>query len=165
MLLDDRVKSAPPRSPSTSSIVSDIPNRPPKKRRASSSSLTDAENEDREEDEEDDDDDADEPLAARLTMGSRSVPGKRSGKQPPGKKTKKSHTLPGRVPGSNDDNGTSLPSANGKVNGIKGLESRIKLEEKMDEGQLSRLTAGVPIDAVGRSSAGVCAPQIFVWVD
>jgi hypothetical protein len=31
----------------------------------------------------------------------------------------------------------------------------VKAEERMDEGQLNRLTAGVPVDAIGRSSTAV----------
>ncbi|KAF9568007.1 Bromodomain-containing protein [Agrocybe pediades] len=83
-------------------------------------------------------------------MSSRSVPGKRSGKQPPGKKSKKSHTLPG----ASESNSKPLPTTNGKLNGVNGHEPKVKIEDKMDEAQLSRLTAGVPVDAVGRSSAG-----------
>ena len=119
---------------------------PAKKRRVSSSSLSDAEDID-----DDDDEDEDKPLAARITVGVRSVPGKRSGKQVPGKKSKKSHAA---LSGSLSTN--NRPKTNGKVNGINGHEAKVKVEDKMDENQLSRLTAGVPIEAVGRSSADVC---------
>ncbi|PPQ89713.1 hypothetical protein CVT25_014114 [Psilocybe cyanescens] len=53
-----------------------------------------------------------------------------------------------------EDNNSTAPTSNGKVNGINGHEPRIKQEDKMDEGQLNRLTAGIPMDTVGRSSAG-----------
>jgi len=130
-----------------SSVLSDLPQQPTKKRRVSTSSLSAADNED-----DDDDEEEDQPLAARMTMASRSVPGKRSGKQPPGKKSKKSHAGANGIDiSTNDDRPT-----NGRLNGINGHETRVKMEDKMDEGQLSRLTAGVPVDAVGRSSAGVC---------
>ncbi|KAF8973092.1 hypothetical protein BDZ97DRAFT_1648754 [Flammula alnicola] len=92
-------------------------------------------------------------------MGSRSVPGKRSGKQAPGKKSKKSHSVQSGKSGKADASSTgdrpvpTAPSTNGRVNGINGHEGRVKLEDRMDEGQLNRLTAGVPMDAIGRSSA------------
>ena len=128
-----------------SSLLSEVSqHNPAKKRRVSSSSLSDAEDID------DDDEEEDRPLAARMAVGVRSVPGKRSGKQVPGKKSKKSHAA---LSGSSNNN---RPKANGKVNGVNGHEAKVKVEDKMDETQLSRLTAGVPVDAVGRSSAGVC---------
>lgn len=104
-------------------------------------------------DDDDDDEEEDRPLAARIAAGSRSVPGKRSGKQAPGKKSKKSHTVQN---GAEPSDQPRPPATNGWTNGINGYEARIKVEEKMDEGQLTRLTAGVPVDAVGRSSAAVC---------
>lgn len=126
-----------------SSLLSEISHQnPAKKRRVSSSSLSDAEDIDEE------DDDEDKPLAARVTVGVRSVPGKRSGKQVPGKKSKKSHAA---LSGSSSTN--NRPKINGKVNGINGHETKVKVEDKMDENQLSRLTAGVPIE---RTSADVC---------
>ncbi|KIM45219.1 hypothetical protein M413DRAFT_8508 [Hebeloma cylindrosporum] len=136
-------QAIPPQSPA-SSILSDIPLQPIKKRRISLSSLSD---EDGNDDDDDDDEEEDRPLAARITA----VPGKRSGKQAPGKKSKKSHTVQNGAESSNHE---PRPTAmNGWTNGINGYETRIKVEEKMDEGQLTRLTAGVPMDAVGRSSA------------
>ncbi|KAF8813828.1 Bromodomain-containing protein [Phlegmacium glaucopus] len=125
-----------------SSLLSEVSqHNPTKKRRVSSSSLSDAEDIDDEEE--------DKPLAARITVGVRSVPGKRSGKQVPGKKSKKSHAA---LSGPSSTN--NRPKVNGKVNGVNGHETKVKVEDKMDENQLSRLTAGVPMDAVGRSSAG-----------
>jgi histone acetyltransferase len=126
---------------------------PAKKRRVSSSSLSDAEDID-----DDDDEEEDRPLAARITVGVRSVPGKRSGKQVPGKKSKKSHAALSGAPSTNN-----RPKTNGKVNGINGHETKVKVEDKMDENQLSRLTAGVPVDSVGRSSVGVCSDHPFLF--
>ena len=120
-----------------SSVLSDLPT---KKRRASSSSLSGQENKSSDEDEEEN-----KPLASRMIRGTRSVPGKRSGKQPPGKKSKQSS---GQV------NGAEI-IANGRVNGVNGHTAKVKAEERMDEGQLNRLTAGVPFDARGRSSTAV----------
>ncbi|KAF8904446.1 hypothetical protein CPB84DRAFT_1845394 [Gymnopilus junonius] len=147
------LQTGPPQSP-VSSELSEVPLQPSKKRPISLSSLSDADGNDEEDEEED------KPLAVRMSMTSRPVSGKRAGKQGPGKKvpgkkSKKSHTIaPGASTSSNDEK----PSAvNGRVNGINGNESRIKVEDKMDEGQLTRLTAGVPVDAVGRSSNGLPA--------
>jgi histone acetyltransferase len=149
------MSSNPPQSP-TSSVLSEIPQKPTKKRRASSSSLSDAE-----ENDDDDDEEEERPLAARIAT--RTTGGKRSGKQHPGKKSKKSHTLQtGKGSTSNDDKTIpTTPSRNGRANGINGHEARIKVEDKLDEGQLNRLAAGVPMDAIGRSSAAVCI-QIYV---
>ena len=91
-----------------------------------------------------------------MTVGVRSGPGKRSGKQVPGKKSKKSHAA---LSGASSTN--NRPRTNGKVNGINGHETKVKVEDKMDENQLSRLTTGVPVDSVGRSSAGVCISSSF----
>ncbi len=43
---------------------------------------------------------------------------------------------------------------NGKINGINGHEAKIKVEDKLDESQLNRLAAGVPVDATRET--GVC---------
>lgn len=124
-----------------SSVLSDLPT---KKRRASSSSLSDDLDKSSDEDEEEN-----RPLAARMVKGTRSVPAKRSGKQPPGKKSKQSS---GQVNGAEP--------VNGRANGINGYTVKVKAEEKMDEGQLNRLTAGVPVDAIGRSSTAVSTSHI-----
>jgi len=102
-------------------------------------------------------------LAARTNAGSRSVPGKRTGKHAPGKTSKKSHTIQNGAESSNHE--FHFPSTiNGRTNGINAHETRIKVEEKMDDGQLTRLTAGVPMDAVGRSSAAVRIREIILIV-
>ena len=145
----------PPQSPASSDL-SDIPQQSVKKRRISLSSLSDEDGND----DDDDDEEEDRPLAARITAGSRSVPGKRSGKQAPGKKSKKSHTIQNGAEPSDHD--PRPPTTNGWTNGINGYETRIKAEEKMDEGQLTRLTAGVPMDAVGRPSAAVRFSVIII---
>jgi len=120
-----------------SSVLSDLSK---KKRRASSSSLSDAENKSSDEDEEEN-----KPLASRMVRGTRSIPVKRSGKQPPGKKSKQSS---GQMNGAEN-------TSNGRLNGVNGHTAKVKAEERMDEGQLNRLTAGVPVDAIGRSSTAV----------
>jgi histone acetyltransferase len=113
-----------------------MPKKTTKKRRVSSSSLSDTEVKSSEEDE-----DEDRPLASRI-MRSGPVSGKRSGKQPPGKKTKQASA-------------GEQTLFNGRVNGTNGHTTKVKTEDKMDEGQLNRLTAGVPVDVLGRSSTGV----------
>lgn len=124
-----------------------MPSKITKRPRTSSSSLSDAEEPD------DDDDDEEEPLAARMAP-SRHPPGKRtSGKQNPGKKSKKSHTSRGGPSSASTEIHQPIPTANGRVNGING---HIKVEDtRMDEAQLNGLTAGVPLDTTGRSSAAV----------
>lgn len=117
-----------------------MPQKTTKKRRVSSSSLSDTEIKSSEEDE-----DEDRPLASRI-MRNGPVSGKRSGKQPPGKKTKQA---------SGQSHAGEQTSFNGRVNGINGHTTKVKTEDKMDEGQLNRLTVGVPVDVVGRSSTGV----------
>lgn len=65
----------------------------------------------------------------------------------PGKKSKKAHPQTGKSAPSHDEGrAPTSPTKNGRKNGH---EPRIKIEEKMDEGQINRLTAGVPTDAVG----------------
>ena len=36
---------------------------------------------------------------------------------------------------------------NGRANGINGYEMKVKVEDKLDENQLSRLATGVTVDA------------------
>lgn len=133
--------SSLPISPS-SSALSDPPH-PTKKRRLSSSSLSDGD---------DEDDEEDKPLAARVavkTSGSRSeksarVPlSHRGGKKGPAMKSK-----PQTGPNA-EDKGETAP----KTNGIKSHETKVKVEEQMDEVQLNRLATGVTVD----SSTGVRA--------
>lgn len=131
-----------------------------RKRRASSSSLSEAADDD-EEEEDDDDEDEDRPLASRISANttSRSVAGKRNGKSAPGKKAKKSQAA--RTSSAHLAGGEELALVNGKINGSH--KARIKIEDRMDENQLSRLAAGVPMDAVGRSTANVSAIlQVFI---
>lgn len=51
---------------------------------------------------------------------------------------------------------------NGKINGINGHEAKIKVEDKLDEGQLNRLAAGVPVDAMREN--GVCVNSVSLHV-
>ncbi|KAF8638044.1 hypothetical protein AX16_010676 [Volvariella volvacea WC 439] len=123
-------------APSTaSSDLSDPP--PAKKRKVSVSSLSDddANSNDDEEDEED------KPLASRVASKAsalRSQRSKRPGKKAPGMKAKRSHTSSASY---------AQPGEEGEVNdGQSGRELKIKVEDKMDEGQLTRLATGVPVD-------------------
>jgi hypothetical protein len=43
---------------------------------------------------------------------------------------------------------------NKRINGINGHKHKIKVEDKLDESQLSRLAAGVPVDSA--REMGVC---------
>lgn len=145
---DHHAHSVPLSSPA-SSVPNDSQRHIGRKRRASSSSLSEAADDDEEED--DDDEDEDRPLASRISANttSRSVAGKRNGKSAPGKKAKKSQAA--RKSSAPLAGGEELALVNGKINGSH--KARIKIEDRMDESQLSRLAAGVPMDAVGRSTA------------
>ncbi|KAG2150897.1 hypothetical protein DEU56DRAFT_778957 [Suillus clintonianus] len=130
-----------PMSPA-SSVLSDEPP-PSKRRRLSSSSLSDAEEED------DDDDDDDKPLAAQVAdsnvatvTSSRKAVTQRSGKKTSSMKSK-AQTAP---------TGDKRPEKNGVPNG-RSSDLKVKVEDKMDEGQLTRLATGVTVDTGPASSA------------
>ncbi|KAJ7188073.1 hypothetical protein C8R46DRAFT_1053576 [Mycena filopes] len=133
--------SSPPSS--ASSALSDISPPPSKKRRLSSSSLSAS------------DDEEDRPLAARMglkTAGARSEKSSRApasksqrgGKKGPGMKSK-GQTAP-----------ASLPPPTGReqdeMNGVIAPGPMIKVEDKMDEDQLTRLTTGVTLDSTGSAA-------------
>ncbi|KAJ6500056.1 hypothetical protein C8R47DRAFT_971212 [Mycena vitilis] len=136
--------SSPPSS--ASSVLSDISPPPSKKRRLSSSSLSGS------------DDEEDRPLASRMGLktGPRSEKSarapasksQRSGKKGPGIKYK-GQTAP-----------ASLPPPTGQeqdeMNGVALPRPQIKVEDRMDEEQLTRLTTGVTLD----SGAGSTAPTV-----
>jgi histone acetyltransferase len=139
-----------PTSPA-SSVLSDEPP-PSKRRRLSSSSLSDAEEEDDDEDDDgDDDDDDDKPLAAQVAdsnaaavTSSRKTVTQRSGKKTSSMKSK-AQTAP---------TGDKRPEKNGIANG-RSSDLKVKVEDKMDEGQLTRLATGVTVDTGPVSSAVV----------
>jgi len=83
-----------------------------------------------------DDEDGDEPLASQI--GPFRQP-------PPGYRAKKGHkTQAGTAPASKPPpTGLALAEMNGQVTHE---EPRIKIEDKMDEGQLNRLATGVTVD-------------------
>ena len=83
-----------------------------------------------------DDEDGDEPLASQI--GPSRYP-------PSGHRTKKGHktqagTAPASIP---PPTGLALAEMNGR---ITREEPRIKVEDRMDEGQLNRLATGVTVD-------------------
>ena len=139
----------PPLSPA-SSILSDPPQPPNKRRRISISSLSE---------DEDDDDDEDKPLAARVAvnlamdrpeMTARKAPAHRSGKKTSSMKSKGQTGF------------VSTPTRTGqdllesrRVNGVRGHETKVKVEDKLDELQLTRLATGVTVDAGGPTSPAV----------
>lgn len=159
---DQRFQSLPA-SPA-SSALSDVPQPPSKKRRVSLSSLSDDDDED---DDDEEDDEEDRPLAARMalkTSGSRSEktrPGyaHRSGKKGPGKSAGKAHTAPVSLA---PPVGEQQAEMNGLVNGTNGHDAKIKVEDKMDESQLTRLATGVTVDSGTVNSAGVC-PSLCIF--
>lgn len=134
-----RVRSAPSTDKrslsSSSSVLSDLPEQPPAKRRKISPAgekylLGD-----------DDEDDEDEPLATRIPFGTANKPPEV--KQRAGKSLKmKGLTAPVSVPpptGNDQEqmNGNSAPQVK---------ELRVKIEDQMDESQITRLVTGVTVD-------------------
>lgn len=123
-----------------SSILSDpspsSPRAAKRRRLSSSSSLSDA-----------DDDDDEQPLASRVPAKPRPI--RRSGKSGKGGKknpalSKKAHTAPTSLA---PPTGNEQARMNRQPNGINGYDLKIKVEDRIDEGQLNRLAAGVPVDA------------------
>ncbi|RXW25074.1 hypothetical protein EST38_g818 [Candolleomyces aberdarensis] len=116
------------------------------------------------------DGEGDKPLASRLAASTSGtapgrVTGKRTSKLPghghSGKKAKKGHhTVAGIAPAhvTHGENGerTKTNGINGgkKVNGT----TKVKMEDKMDEGQLSRLAAGVAVDGTTKGTATGAKP-------
>lgn len=110
---------------------------------------------------EEDDEEEDKPLAARMAIktgpeGSRKTTskmtsGKRCGKKASSMKSK-AQTAPAatQIP-----TGREQAELNGQANGVNGHETQIKVEEKMDEGQLNRLATGVTVDTGGTASTAV----------
>ncbi|OCH92323.1 Bromodomain-domain-containing protein [Obba rivulosa] len=124
---------------------------PAKKRRISFSSLSDA-------DEDDDDDEEDKPLAARMGVSATATKtrpengprtNQRSGKQMTSKKSV-AHTAPVSImpPTAREREGMTV-----SANGANGHSPKVKVEDKMDESQLTRLATGVTFDANGAASA------------
>ncbi|KAG6842131.1 hypothetical protein C0991_001624 [Blastosporella zonata] len=143
--------SSPEQQPSSpaSSDLSDPPQPPHKRRRISVSSLSDAD---------DDDEEEDRPLAARMAVKSsarrektsRPPASKRSGKTR-SKATHKAQTAPTSIAPPTESEQAQM---NGIVNGINGHVNGIKVEDLMDQSQLTRLAAGVTVDSGARASAG-----------
>ncbi|KAI3618622.1 histone gcn5 superfamily [Moniliophthora roreri] len=129
---------SPPLSSPTSSLLSDFDAPPPAKRRRISFSSGSEEGGDEvsnpihQDDEEDDEEDR--PLAARMAQKTASKSSKKGGK------TSKKIAAASRVP-------ATSAHLNGRMNGTTETESKVKIEDKMDETQLDRLATGVPVDA------------------
>lgn len=151
------VPSSPEKHPLSpaSSFLSEIVERPTKKRRVSVdySSLS--------EQDDDDDDEEERPLAAGVPKppedkgrgkGGRAT-GARSGKGVSSMKAK-AQTAPANIPPPNAEQREAMRAG---VNGANGRDAQVKVEDKMDAGQLSRLVTGVTVDAAGPASAAVRA--------
>lgn len=147
------IQSSAPNSPATSEL-SDLPP-PKKKRRISMSSLSN--NTDAEDDE--DDDEEDRPLAARMAdqTNSRAPAGYRSAMKGPssqrGMASKKGPSSVSSMKGPSNKGvmgqraqkaRTGPSESPSKVNG----ETKVKLEDKMDDAQLDKLASGATVDAV-----------------
>jgi histone acetyltransferase len=121
------------------------------------SSLSDADGDDDGDD--DDDDDENKPLAARMTAKtapdssrpSKATIGKRSGKKASSMKSK-AQTAPTSI---QPPTGREQAEMNGEINGVHGVDAKVKVEDKMDESQLNRLATGVTVDAGGTTHAVV----------
>jgi histone acetyltransferase len=44
---------------------------------------------------------------------------------------------------------------NRQANGVNGYDLKIKVEDRIDEGQLNRLAAGVPVDATRETTVRI----------
>lgn len=164
------VPSSPAERPQisrASSFLSDTaPFEPPSKRRrvsfSSGSSLSESDS--------DSSGDEEKPLAAEKRSnrprktngkGKKSRPGQRSGgKGMPGKKKSKAHTAPTSIlPPTEEERADMEPPA---VNGVNGHEVKVKVEDKMDESQLTRLATGVTVDAGNNATTNVCINRLVV---
>ncbi|KAI9572261.1 Bromodomain-containing protein [Boletus coccyginus] len=112
--------------------MSDGEEPPTKRRRLSLSSLSDAD--------EEDEDEEDKPLAAQVSQP-----------QPPDTLARKSNQRTGKKTSSMKSKSQTAPTSTMQpdVNGVNGRlpDAKVKVEEKMDESQLTRLATGVTIDA------------------
>ena len=135
-----------------SSILSDAPP-PTKKRRISVSSLSDAEDDE-------DDEEEDQPLAARMAPKSganaaaagAAKSNARSGKTKPGKMV--GGTAPTSIaPPTGREQAEMNGATQGQKSAINGHSEsealKVKIEDKISEGQLNRLATGVTVDASG----------------
>jgi len=113
-----------------SASLSDHDQEPPKKRQKTIGFSLDEMQED------DDDDDGDEPLASQIGPSRHPLSGYRAGK---GHKTQAGTAPASMLP----PTGLALAEMNGHIT-YEG--PRVKLEDKMDEGQLNRLATGVTVD-------------------
>ncbi|KAI0780095.1 hypothetical protein C8Q74DRAFT_742018 [Fomes fomentarius] len=140
-----------PLSPA-SSFLSDTIDRPTKKRRVSVdySSLSEAED--------DEDDEEEAPLAARITRPLANKKKETGGKGQRGGKTSKkakAHTAPANLPPPTAQEREEMRPSNG----VNRRDAKVKVEDKMDENQLSRLATGVTVDTSGPASAAPTGKQ------
>ncbi|THH04557.1 hypothetical protein EW145_g5435 [Phellinidium pouzarii] len=153
----------PPASPakhllSPDSSLSDVPPPPQKRRRTSQSDSSLSEP--------DDEDEEDRPLAARIPRMTGAAakngmrPAHRSGKS--AKKGVAHTSLPSEQPHSV----TEGSKMNGRANGLLSHEAKVRLEEKLDDRQLSRLATGVTVDTgVTAQTPSTARPEKAVYVE
>ena len=155
-----------PLSPASSFLSEGDSFEPPTKRRRvsfSESSLSDTDSSSSEDEEE-------RPLAAKRAEKSRGGRGKGGGprQQRTGGKGMKSkaQTAPAHIPPPTDAERAEM--APQPANGANGHQVIVKVEDKMDESQLTRLATGVTVDAAGVTSANVrflfIHPCCCLWV-
>ncbi len=63
----------------------------------------------------------------------------------------KAHTAPANIPPPTAEEREEMRP----TNGVNGHDTKVKVEDKMDERQLSRLATGVTVDDAGPASAAV----------
>ncbi|KAH9858772.1 histone acetyltransferase GCN5 [Lenzites betulinus] len=68
----------------------------------------------------------------------------------------KAQTAPANIPPPNAEQREAMRAG---VNGVNGRDPQVKVEDKMDAGQLSRLVTGVTVDAAGPASAAPSGKQ------
>ncbi|KAJ7178350.1 hypothetical protein C8R43DRAFT_973061 [Mycena crocata] len=140
--------STPPSS--VSSVLSDIGSPPPSKKRRlslSESSLSAS------------DDEEDRPLASRMGLKTAGARSEKSARAPASKSQRGGKKGPG-IKSKGQMAPVSLPPPTAKeqdeMNGNGPPPTKIKVEDKMDEEQLTRLTTGVTLD----SGTGTAAPTV-----
>lgn len=159
MLVPSEAEQEPqPQSPA-SSFLSDTVDadgqRPSKRRRVSYSSLSSASSSSSSGDEE-------KPLATKRaeraekkSAAGRHSKGTKGGRKVAGKgmasMKSKAHTAPVALPPPTEAERADM--AHPATNGVNGHDVKVKVEDKMDEGQLTRLVTGVTVDTGGAPSS------------
>ncbi|KAI5123056.1 hypothetical protein M0805_000491 [Coniferiporia weirii] len=153
----------PPASPakhllSPDSSLSDVPPHPPKRRRTSQSDSSLSEPED-------DEDEEEQPLAARIPRTAGVTNGMRPAHRS-GKKTSKKGIAHTSLPSEQARSVAEGSKMSGRANGCLSHETKVKLEERLDDKQLSRLATGVTVDTgTTAQTPSTSRPEKAVYVE